>query len=60
MIKKQIANHLLKDGSIAANFAVPVKLAAGPDGKDFRETAPEYLKVNKAKAKNILKKLKLS
>lgn len=38
--KEQIAEYLLKDGSIAANFAVPVKLAVGPDGKDFRETAP--------------------
>ncbi len=49
--KEQIAEHLLKDGSIAANFAVPVKLAVGPDKKDFRATSPEYLKVNKEKAK---------
>lgn len=49
--KEQIAEHLLKDGSIAANFAVPVKLAVGPDKKDFRATSPEYLKVDKAKAK---------
>ena len=49
--KEQIAEHLLKDGSIAANFAVPVKLAVGPDKKDFRATSPEYLKVDKVKAK---------
>ena len=49
--KEQIAEHLLKDGSIAANFAVPVKLAVGPDKKDFRTTSPEYLKVDKVKAK---------
>lgn len=48
--KEQIAEHLLKDGSIAANFAIPVKLAVGPDKKDFRATSPEYLKVNKEKA----------
>jgi oligopeptide transport system substrate-binding protein len=56
--KEQIANYLLKDGSIAANFAVPVKLATGPDGKDFRETAPEYLKTDKAKAKEYFEKAK--
>lgn len=57
--KKQIVEHLLKDGSIAANFAIPVKLAAGPDGKDFRETSPEYLNVNKEKAKEYFEKAKV-
>lgn len=56
--KEQIAEFLLKDGSIAANFAVPVKLAVGPDGKDFRETAPTYLNVNKEKAKEYFEKAK--
>lgn len=56
--KEQIAEHLLKDGSIAANFAVPVKLAVGPDGKDFRETTPSYLNVDKAKAKEYYEKAK--
>ena len=56
--KEQIAEYLLKDGSIAANFAVPVKLAVGPDGKDFRETTPEYLNVNKEKAKEYFEKAK--
>lgn len=57
--KEQIAEHLLKDGSIAANFAIPVKLATGPDGKDFRETSPEYLNVNKEKAKEYFEKAKV-
>ncbi|MCF2638702.1 peptide ABC transporter substrate-binding protein [Fusobacterium varium] len=57
--KEQIANYLLKDGSIAANFAIPVKLATGPDGKDFRETSPEYLKTDKAKAKEYFEKAKV-
>ena len=56
--KEQIAEHLLKDGSIAANFAIPVKLAVGPDGKDFRETTPSYLNVDKAKAKEYYEKAK--
>lgn len=56
--KEQIAENLLKDGSIAANFAVPVKLAVGPDKKDFRATSPEYLKVDKAKAKEYYEKAK--
>lgn len=57
--KEQIAEYLLKDGSIAANFAVPVKLAVGPDGKDFRETAPTYLNTNKEKAKEYFEKAKI-
>lgn len=48
--KEQIAENVLKDGSIAANFAIPVKLAVGPDGKDFRDTTDTYLNVDKAKA----------
>ena len=56
--KEQIAEHLLKDGSIAANFSIPVKLAVGPDGKDFRETTPSYLNVDKAKAKEYYEKAK--
>lgn len=49
--KAAIANNILKDGSIVADFAVPTLLATGPDGKDFRETATTYLSTDKAKAK---------
>ena len=48
--KDIICNELLKDGSVPANFAIPYKLAIGPDGKDFRETAGTYLETDKAKA----------
>lgn len=48
--KDAIANNILKDGSIPANFAVPTLLATGPDGKDFRETAGTYLETNKTSA----------
>lgn len=48
--KDAIANNILKDGSIPANFPVPTMLATGPDGKDFRETAGTYLETDKAKA----------
>lgn len=49
--KDQIAKNILKDGSIAANFVVPKELSTGVDGKDFRDTAPEYLKTDKEAAK---------
>lgn len=48
--KNAIVNNILKDGSIAADFAVPTKLATGPDDKDFRATADTYLKTDKVKA----------
>lgn len=48
--KEAVANIILKDGSIAADFAVPSMLATGPDGKDFRETTGTYLTTDKAKA----------
>lgn len=37
--RESIATDVLKDGSIAAQGEIPVELATGPDGKDFRETA---------------------
>jgi len=48
--KDAVANNILKDGSIPANFAVPTLLATGPDGKDFRETTDTYLTTDKTKA----------
>jgi len=56
--KEQIANYVLKDGSIPANFMVPMKLATGPDGKDFRETSPEYFTEGKELAKEYWAKAK--
>ncbi|KAA8999747.1 peptide ABC transporter substrate-binding protein [Paenibacillus spiritus] len=48
--KQAIVEEILKDGSIAADFAVPTQLATGPDGKDFRETAGTYPTTNKEEA----------
>jgi oligopeptide transport system substrate-binding protein len=48
--KDAIVNQILKDGSIAANFAVPKGFATGPDGTDFRDGTPTYLECNKEKA----------
>lgn len=48
--KAAVVDNILKDGSIAADFAVPTLLATGPDGKDFRETADTYLATDKTKA----------
>lgn len=56
--KDAIANNILKDGSIVADFAVPSLLATGPDGKDYRETADTYLSTDKAKALEYYNKAK--
>lgn len=42
--KEQLTETVLNDGSTVADFIVPVSLATGPDGKDFRETsANDYM-----------------
>lgn len=56
--KTAVANNILKDGSIVADFAVPTLLATGPDGKDFRETASTYLSTDKEKAKEYFETAK--
>ncbi|MEA4928183.1 MAG: peptide ABC transporter substrate-binding protein [Candidatus Limiplasma sp.] len=48
--REAIAANIVKDGSTAASFAVPEQLATGPDGQDFRATAPAYDGSDKAKA----------
>jgi oligopeptide transport system substrate-binding protein len=40
--KTFIADEILANGSIAADYLVPHTLAAGPDGKDFRDGTPTY------------------
>ncbi len=54
--KDAIANNILKDGSIPANFPVPKQLATGPNGKDFRDGAGTYLETDKVKAKEFFDK----
>ena len=49
--REQVAEYVLKDGSIPGHFMIPVKLASGPDGKDFRETTKEYFTEGKEEAK---------
>lgn len=41
--KESIVNTALKDGSKPASYVVPVDLANGPDGEDFRSTTGTYL-----------------
>ena len=48
--RESIAANVLKDGSIAAEGEIPVALATGPDGKDFRETAGKLTEYDPAKA----------
>lgn len=48
--KQAIVDSILKDGSIAADFAVPKGFATGPDSTDFRDGTPSYLACDKAKA----------
>lgn len=55
--RETICDSVLKDGSVAAQGLIPLNLASGPDGKDFRETAgnlvsydPELAKEYYAKA----------
>lgn len=49
--KNAIVSNILKDGSIVADFNVPVDLATGPDGKDFRDGTATYNQYNVEKAK---------
>ena len=57
--KAAVAENILKDGSIVADFAVPTLLATGPDGKDFRETAGgPYLATNKEEAAKLWEEAK--
>lgn len=37
--KDAICNNILRNGSIPADFCVPVGLATGPDSKDYRESS---------------------
>lgn len=45
--KENAAALVMKDGSRAAYCAVPSRSMYGPDGKDFRDGAEQYLKTDK-------------
>ena len=49
--KEDLTQNVLKDGSVIADGFVPTKLATGPDGKDYRETASKYMQTNEEEAK---------
>ena len=53
--RESIANDVLKDGSIAAEGEIPVELATGPGGKDFRETAGVLTEYSPEKAAECYK-----
>lgn len=44
--KKYLVEEIIADGSREANYFFPAEFSTGPDGKDFREDAPEYLEYN--------------
>lgn len=52
--KESVVNTVLKDGSVAADFFVPIDLATGPNGKDFRDGADSYLTFDPAAAQESL------
>ena len=56
--RNQIADLVLKDGSIAAEGFIPKDFAYGPDGKDYRETAGNLIEYDVAKAKELLEEAK--
>ena len=53
-----IAKDVLMDGSIGAEGEIPVELATGPDGKDFRESAGKITEFDPAKAAEFYAKAK--
>ena len=52
--RKDLCENVLKDGSKTANGFVPAQLSAGPDGKDFRDTAGKYTGYDLKKAQEYL------
>jgi len=57
--RKQYTDILLGDGSTPANYWVPKNFVLTPDGKDFREAAPDgYMQGDKAQAKKLWEEAK--
>jgi oligopeptide transport system substrate-binding protein len=56
--KKQITDVILNNGSIASDYLVPKDMSRGPDGKDFRDTAGTYQKMNVSEGKKLWEKAK--
>lgn len=56
--KDQLTSTVLNDGSTVADYIVPVSLATGPDGKDFRETSDVYMTYDVTAAQDYWTKAK--
>lgn len=56
--KQQIVDKILNDGSMVADFIIPIRLATGPDGKDFRESTGTYSVYDVALAQDYWTKAK--
>ncbi|MED2766057.1 peptide ABC transporter substrate-binding protein [Bacillus thuringiensis] len=56
--KKQLTEVLLNDGSKPADYFVATGLSTGPDGKDFRESFKNGLKLDTTKAKKLWEEYK--
>lgn len=54
--KEELAEAVLANGSIAANFLVAKDFTFDPDGKDFRDYSDEYLAYNVEEAQEHWKK----
>ncbi|MFC7393092.1 peptide ABC transporter substrate-binding protein [Scopulibacillus cellulosilyticus] len=54
-----MAKDLMKDGSVGAKYLVPKDFVKGPDGKDFRSSAPNgYDVANKQQARKLWEQAK--
>lgn len=51
--KEDLAESILNNGSVPANYAVPADFVKGPDGKDFREANGDLLTYNLDEAKKL-------
>ncbi|MEG0176261.1 peptide ABC transporter substrate-binding protein [Anaerorhabdus sp.] len=56
--RETIAANVLKDGSVAADGIIPIQLATGPDGTEFRDTAGKITSYDPAKALEYYEKAK--
>ncbi len=56
--RQEIADLVLKDGSIAAEGFIPKDFAYGPDGKDYRETVGNLIEYNPEEAKKLIEEAK--
>lgn len=56
--RETIAVSVLKDGSVAAEGIIPIELATGPDGVDYRVTSGKQVSFDPAKAQEFYDKAK--